>query len=252
MIDKKLIIGENLTFDMKIYRYMSLKEFLFFVEFNKIVLTRVSSWEDTWEAPTLKLPVQFGDEKLIFRNYSVVSNLFAQCWTTKKESDAMWRIYSPTKDGIKVGTSIKKFELIQGVNYYAIGKIHYYDKLQDALNFNNELNKLRPMLYDALIKREEFSHEEEVRLITFHAPNNTLDCKQIDDKENHLELNVNVNEFIEEIVIDPRAATYYVDVIKSYCEKSGIKVNPQKSDLYTDDIFNNTKLIRKYISVDTV
>ena len=35
-------------------------------------------------------------------------NLYGQCWTKTRESDAMWRIYSPNKNGVRIMTTPRK------------------------------------------------------------------------------------------------------------------------------------------------
>lgn len=248
MIPERFIIGQNLDPEMKVYRYMSLKQFMHFIENNKTYLTRISSWDDTWEAPTMKLPMQHEDGRLSKPVYSSGMDLFAQCWTSKKESDAMWRIYSASKDGIKIGTTVKKFELLEGPRRYAVDEIFYYENLMEGLKYCDQHSSIMRIFREGLIKRDEFSHEQEIRLITINAPN-TLE-KVLKDEENYLELNLNAKDFIEEIVIDPRAEEYYVETIKKYCERVGIEVVPKKSDLYNDDVFGQTKLVGKWIPVE--
>lgn len=247
MIRERFIIGQNLDSEMKVYRYISLKQFMHFIENNKTYLTRISSWDDTWEAPIMKLPTLHENGRLSKPEYSSGMDLFAQCWTSKEESDAMWRIYSTGKDGIKIGTTIKKFELLEGTNRYAVDEIFYYKNLIEGINYCNENSSISRTLRDGLIKREEFSHEQEIRLITLNAPN-TVE-KLLKDEENYLELNLDAKEFIEEIIIDPRAEEYYVETIKKYCERAEIKVIPKKSDLYDDDPFIKTQLVGKWIPV---
>lgn len=246
MIPKKFIIGQKLDPEMKVYRYMSLKQFMHFIENNKTYLTRISSWDDTWEAPIMKLPTQHDNGRLSKPAYSSGMDLFAQCWTSKKESDAMWRIYSASKDGIKIGTTVKKFELLEGLGYYAVDEIFYYKNLMEGLDYCNEGSSIMRTFREGLIKRDEFIHEQEIRLITINSPN-TLG-KVLKAEENYLELNLDAKDFIEEIIIDPRAEKYYVETIKKYCERVGIEVVPEKSNLY-NDVFEETKLVGKWIPV---
>lgn len=243
----RFIIGERLKSDMKIYRYMSLKQFMHFIEHNKTYFTRISSWEDTWEAPTVKLPIQFESGGIGMPQYSSGTDLFAQCWTSKEESDAMWRIYSSSKDGIKLGTTVKKFELLQGVNHYVVEKVFYYKDLMDGLSYCNKQSSIIRILREGLIKRNEFTHEQEVRVITLNDPK-LLD-KTLNSGENYLELSLSAKDFIEEIIIDPRAEDYYVETIKSYCKRVGVEIIPQKSDLYRNDIYEQTRIVQKFIPV---
>jgi hypothetical protein len=237
----KLIVGEELTTDDKVYRYINLKQFLYYIENNKTYLTRISSWDDTWEAPSRKIPTQQYNGKLEFPLYCASMDLFGQCWTLKTESDAMWRIYSPLKDGIKIGTSIKKFELIEGLKHSVIHKVLYYGNLKEGLERAKNISGFGQMFADGLIKRDAFEHEKEVRLITRN--DERMIGKYIAEGD-FLEYELEYKDFIEEIVIDPRADDYFVDTIKSYCKRAGLKIIPYKSDLYYDNIFEKTSLVQ--------
>lgn len=200
----RFLIGKNIEPDQKIYRYMSLKKFMHFIETNKTFFTRLSSWDDTWEAPTMKLPTQFTNGQIAVPQYSGEMDLFAQCWTSKEESDAMWRIYSSSKDGIRIGTTAKKFELLQGgINHYVIERVFYYKKLIEGANYINESSSIMKIIRGGLIKRDAFEHEEEVRVIFLNQPRIVDKCAK--DEDNYFELDLNAKDFIDEIVIDPRA-----------------------------------------------
>jgi hypothetical protein len=54
---------------------------------------------------------------------------------------------------------------------------------------------------------------------------------------------------IEAITIDPRASDWYVDVLKTYCRRVGFNIVPEKSKLYSDDIFEQTGLVQQWIPV---
>lgn len=244
---ERFLVGKNLEHNTKIYRYMSLKQFMHFIENDKTYFTRISSGDDTWEAPTIKLPTQFENGQVEMPQYSAGMDLFAQCWTSKEESDAMWRIYSTSKDGIRIGTTVKKFELLQGTNHYVIERIFYYKELMEGLEYCQKPSSIMKIIRDGLIKRDAFSHEEEVRIITLNQPR-FLD-NILDDKENYLELDLNAKDFIEEITVDPRAEEYYVETIKSYCRRVGLEVIPKKSDLYKDNIYETTNIVQRFISV---
>lgn len=244
---EKLVVGDGLTRDDKIYRYISLEQFMQMVENNLTYLTRIISWEDTWEVPSKNIPTRINNGKVELPLYSGSSELFGQCWTLKEESDAMWRIYSPTKSGIKVGTTINKLELIKDLNYSAINKTYYYKDLMDGLIVRKRFKKMSHGFADGLIKRDAFAHEEEVRLITRN------DKKLIGDKvteSNHIEFSLDMSEFIEDIVIDPRAQDYFLRTIQRYCERAGLKVKPIKSDLYGKEIYKKTRIIQEWKTVN--
>ncbi|WP_202711329.1 DUF2971 domain-containing protein [Sporosalibacterium faouarense] len=244
---KKLEIGDGLKSKDKIYRYISLSQFMSLVEKNRTYLTRLISWEDTWEVPSINIPVKKSNGEVEFPIYSGSSELFGQCWTLKEESDAMWRIYSPSKNGIKIGTSIEKLEHIQGLQHSAINKVYYYNDLMDGLNNREKFKKMSHMFADGLIKRDAFEHENEVRLITRN------DERFIGDKVskgNYIEFPIDVVRFIEDIVVDPRAQDHYFSTIQYYCKRAGLTIKPTKSELYDDRIYEKTRIIQEWKAVE--
>jgi hypothetical protein len=76
-----------------IYRVFSLDRFVETLEQGQLTLVRPSLWEDPWENYLFKFMHKnnIGKNKLL-RWYG--EDLFAQCWTFHRETDAMWRIYS--------------------------------------------------------------------------------------------------------------------------------------------------------------
>src|SRR5438552_2336902 len=70
--------------------------------------------------------------------------LYGQCWSLLDESDAMWRIYSPNKAGVKIRTTVRK--LITAVydrtdRYaslkYFIGRVSYESEKELLSIFSN-------------------------------------------------------------------------------------------------------------------
>lgn len=61
---------------------------------------------------------------------------YGQCWSLTKDSDAMWRIYSNHKDGVRIKTTVGKLisELEQTRGMIAVvpyfGKVKYYSKMK--------------------------------------------------------------------------------------------------------------------------
>lgn len=52
-----MYISEELNLEQKLYRYLNVKQFISMIESNKTYLTRVLDWEDIWEAPLRKIPI---------------------------------------------------------------------------------------------------------------------------------------------------------------------------------------------------
>jgi hypothetical protein len=158
-----------------------------------------------------------------------------------RDSDAMWRIYSSDKMGIRVSTTIRK--LFAGVCdttvefaklKYFIGKLEYEDRSKieqfikttsfGDLAFGGQGDKFARTL---CIKRPEFEHEKEVRLL-------------IQDPEHKVHTDVLTLPFaydsvLSEIVCDPRLDSATFDRLKKDFFGLGCSLPIGQSDLYKID-----------------
>lgn len=135
------------------------------------------------------------------------AGIFGQCWTLKSDSDAMWRIYSPNKDSIRIRTTVGKlFDTLYVTNNNMadtyIGRVLYQNQTQ----IDADIQQISPvsgqdflhyMVNGAFIKRIEFDHEEEVRIIRLLDSHDTL-------LEGNLLSFAIGRDFIEELCIDSR------------------------------------------------
>ena len=101
--------------EMYIYKYLTFTQFIDMVESQRLYLTRISEWEDVYEAIGLKKVVSqitkilappfvsemMGEDLLGTLDKNLYDSYYAQSWTSsEQESDAMWRIYSPQREGV--------------------------------------------------------------------------------------------------------------------------------------------------------
>lgn len=158
-------IDPALQGDTKLYRYISLETFLAFVETKRTHLTKVTTWDDPWEAILSKIPVVDDRGKTLKPSYSFHEGVFGQCWSLLHESDAMWRIYSTSATGLVIATTVKKFELLQGAERLYVGRVVYF---ADAPDLIAKARIDRSMFEPFCLKRSAYAHEQEVRVLT-HA-----------------------------------------------------------------------------------
>lgn len=192
-------------FEIPIYRIISKKRLIDLFVTKTNVLVHPSCWDDPFENLLLKSKVKEADGSLT--QYPFHQHVYGQCWTTLKGSDAMWRIYSPNTDGIRIKTTIKK--LISSLNKAtaqlgyttcAIGKVNYWSE-QKFHQFGSEvfggLGVKNDHIFESLlVKRKAFSHEEEIRLI-YHDVERRA-------SENLYRYEVNPFELVDQLMIDPR------------------------------------------------
>lgn len=90
--------------DIPLFRIITVERFFELMIEKRNTFVSPSSWEDPFEAFTSKAKIII-DGKEIFSN----SRIWGQCWTTRiNETDAMWRIYTPSKNGVRIKTTARK------------------------------------------------------------------------------------------------------------------------------------------------
>jgi hypothetical protein len=235
-------VDDDLKPNTKLYRYMRIETFMSSVEAKQIHLTNVNLWDDKWEVILSKIPTVDDEGRPDPPLYSFHQDIYGQCWSLVQESDAMWRIYSPSRTGVQIASSVEKFKLIGGVNRSYLGKVIYFETVSNLLE---KASSHKSPFDDALFKRIAFEHEREVRFLT-HG--DFLD--QFEPEWTYVSLPVDPSIFIESITIDPRADDWYVDTIARYCERIGLAAKPIKSSLYESDPHLKLGLVKQYVKVN--
>lgn len=174
-----------------LYRIISLESFLSLLLNSEDRLVRpIDCWEDTYEGFLLRMIEQQDDKcrEVVDRIYRDISkesvdktiiNLaklircrftcYCMCWSRKKDSDALWRIYSYDKKAIQLVSSEERIsKTIADANFdednYLIEDIQY-DEKDDMLSLR-KLFEPSSKIHDTFLhKRTAFDHEKEVRVI---------------------------------------------------------------------------------------
>lgn len=232
------------NYDVPIYRIIPIDYILKIIEKKELTLSQTILWEDVYENFLSKT-------KFYIRNnmtsigYSL--SIYGQCWSLKKESDALWRIYSQNKHSVRIKTTINKLYNVSfnEKNYEKfsthtrnIGQVEYFSKSQ-IINWIKERKAKNIFLnifdeVDSLfIKRKEFKHESEVRLIIYKVLKEEDIVYQ--NQKRFIKLNINPNEIIEEITFDPRLDDDTFFTYKNAIKKMGYGNIINKSNLYKFD-----------------
>ena len=177
---------------------------------------------------------------------NLAEDWYGQCWSLHDETDAMWRIYSPdpiAKTGVKVRSTIRRlFDNLKraatpGLALYLqcfVGRIRYMSEeqilsLMSGMTFNDGVmggqgDRLAALL---CIKRDAFSHENEVRLM-FHDinPGNKRGASGL------FALHADPHVLFDEIVLDPRLDDFTVTGMKTRLAAAGNRLPVRRSDLY--------------------
>ncbi len=222
--------------DKSIYRIVPVKNNLDLMLENKtLALAKTSSWEDVYENFFFKENFFVHGDKVTMEH--LADNIFGQCWSTFKDSDAMWRIYSYDKKSVRIKTTIRKlFDAVYLSDHCMattyIGAIDY--KSQKALNeWIDSINPvstsdLTKVTVDSLfMKRNNFSHEQEIRVI-YQPDSASPDCSS------RLKFySIDTDDFLEEIAFDPRADDTFMQDTMRMISKHGYPMSRViKSPLY--------------------
>lgn len=223
--------------DMKIYKYISVSQLLHLIETQTFPLSHVkTAWEDPNEGLLLRLFLKEADKRnpgVTESSFDIAlqvhNGVFGTSWTKLDESDAMWRIYSQDRKGVRISSTVGKLKKavsklqapnVESKPIYAIGKVLYSYK-EYMEEYQTSHSHIIPFYF---LKKQAFKHEEEVRLVLY------LETKS-NEKQNTKYIPIWTN-FIEEVTIDPRASNWIVEATKLYCGAKGFLCN--KSKLYED------------------
>ncbi len=245
--DNILSVSDNIDTSKSLYRYMPLAQFLSIVETQELFLSKIKKWEDTWEGPDDQIPILKDSGETVFSESLLTASTVGQCWTYENDSDAMWRIYSPDRQGVMIETNVDAFYTIENLKRAVLGKVIYYNK-DNYVKKRNEIAQNLSYRYagDMVLKRDAFKHENEIRLLVclqdYPEIDNLWDVPAVGFK-------INPYTFIKSITFDPRADKWFVDTMKHYCISKGFTCTIEKSTLYEKDFYKTTNIVRRYVNV---
>lgn len=199
-----------------VWRYMSTAKFISLLKDSALWLAPLESLGDPHEgsAPLMlhnALNDQFAEQnpqmriQLAQMLIKMRSLVLVSCWNLSAyESEALWRLYTSSSEGIAIQTSYESLvNVARSDNDLYIGCIRYIDYDRESFPADN-------LLYPAMHKRRAFSHESEVRLLS-------VDQIKVDDSQHKPKgrnIKVNLPELIRGVYISPYAQEWYVDTIR--------------------------------------
>jgi hypothetical protein len=227
----------------RIYRIIPFFRLEQMLQQGKNTLVKILSWDDPYENFFYKQ--EFDLHGTPVSAVELGKQIFGQCWSSFKDSDALWRIYSQDKQSVRIRTTIGKLYDSAYLDDSCmvstfIGKISYQSKTA----LNNWLKSAVPISTSALddmavdslfLKRNNFTHEREVRLIY------RTDSKSPELNQPIKQYDINVDDFIEEITFDPRCDDSYYKAFKDYLIKT-YKIDSHKINKSSMYVFKPNKL----------
>jgi hypothetical protein len=226
--------------DKYVYRVFSLEKFLdiFAQDINSLTLVKPRLWDDPFENFLLQ-NVAWADDGQGFKFDEICEKLHGQCWTLNEDTDFIWRVYSPNKDGIKVKVKIRTLieNFIKPNNTKPdlcfIGQVEYHPwndikKFYEDTSFSKLMADTsgHSIAYTLLLKRPEFQPENEIRVIywseSFYGKYSDI-----------IYLGVEPNKLFEEVTLDPRMDELRFISISKIIKKIGYTGPINQSTLYS-------------------
>jgi hypothetical protein len=223
--------------DSPIYRIFSIERLLELFATCKLTLVKPDMWDDPYENFILKSRVLFENGEEASLGYS--NSIFGQCWSLNEETDAMWRIYSPLKNGVKVRSTSRKLRealareaSLPEISVF-VGRVKYKSK-KFLLRMTKDRARMNRKIFSTngegqaetlLFKREGFRHEGEVRLIYFDNTN-------VETNNKIFNFNIDPFELIDEIKLDPRMNLDLTNIYIKHFKELGFKGEISRSGFY--------------------
>jgi hypothetical protein len=160
--------------DRYVYRITTIERLkeLFASKSNTLVKPRL--WDDPFENFILGSKVRLKSGAIV--EYNFHERMYGQCWTFHNASDAMWRIYSPQKNGVRLRSTIAA--LTQGLARAhpqltdakcCVGRVRYLSsrKMKQVADstFDDYGIGVDKLFGSLLVKRTAFAHERELRVL---------------------------------------------------------------------------------------
>jgi hypothetical protein len=230
-IDDKLL-------DSNVYRIYSLDKFLISLNEKSLHLIKPKLWDDPFEGFFLDQAFWRSDRGAKIHWISDIDKdrFYAQCWTFKNESDFLWRLYAPKKDGIMVRSTIRKlYNYLQGMpGKFYIGKVVYLSDKEiknKYIGIQKETDIEILIIESLLIKRTEYQEESELRII-YYSPDSSTPGEAPIGLSFPLAFDSIDKLLFDEIIIDPRVNRMVYDSTKRVIESLGYRGIIRRSSLY--------------------
>lgn len=236
--------GKTPNYD--IYKIIPLRFFLKWVESKKIRFDQIAKWEDdAYELFLFKQRYysQVNGQTLPVDMNAVSHAIYGQSWSLQKESDVLWRIYSPDHHSVKIHTTTDK--LIAEMQQCALsnshqlaymGRVKYYSmkglQNQMAQYHKNGVTNEATMVYSLFDKRNALSYEKEFRIVVVQATQTQIGNNKVNlPIYPFIQLDMNPVNFMDEVVFDYRLDDNLFDGMKCSIQKLLPNIRISKSFL---------------------
>lgn len=213
-----------------VWKYLDLSKFLDLLLHKQLFMARSDKFEDQYEGtfsePTFVEIQKLSEHKPEFLEYykNHRKNVVISSWhINDHESFAMWQIFTKSKEGIAIQSTVDKIQKALALEHdfeQHIGKVNYIDYKTQHIPFDDAFF---PFLY----KRKSFIYEKEVRIITDASHSK-------DEIHEGLKIDVDVEKLISKIYIHPKSENWYKKLIFELIDRLNLDFEIGVSDLESE------------------
>ena len=204
---------------VKVWRYLDLPRLIWMLSARALAFVRVDTLEDPFEG-SVPQPVydawQANPENAPFLEHArsgLRRQMFVSCWHANNvESEAMWRLYCGSREGIALQTTYEKLDASLPSGVY-LGRVSYLD-------YECAPDPPRDPLGLLMSKRQAFEHEHEIRALIWpsHSPDGLIP-PEVDDNTQVINLPWAAEEFLDHIYVSPYSEEWYRDVVTTILDR---------------------------------
>lgn len=227
----------NLDLDTVVYRIFNYNRFCSLLQTCQNTLVHPQAWQDPFENFLLNSQAMYHGQRVSLR--PVRDSWYGQCWTFKEECDGMWRsnTNNTVDRAVKVKTTARKlFESFYDFTNpfhtisFFIGRIEYVNVNQLNAFFQRAYSNLTDVtnisqMMTLLTKRQEFSYEDELRLLYCIEANGN-------PAPNTFQYGIDPNALFDEVVLDPWTSDADMQTEENAMRQAGFNNPIRRSDLY--------------------
>lgn len=249
--------------DTKIWRYMDLSKLMSLLESASLHFTRSDKFIDPYEFTHPARTIEIWKANIAKRSQEKISALdpslapellqqsmekiqkeadltlghmawsfrkwgrhyYVNCWhMSPHESDAMWKLYLKSNEGIAVQSTVASLIDAVSENEWTIyvGSVRYIDYEKDVIPWDNVHSFITH-------KRSSFEHEKELRAVLHYGeilPGDSSTAPMGIGAE------VNITKLIQRIYVSPTAPSWFSDLIRAISRRYGIEAEVVTSTLF--------------------
>jgi hypothetical protein len=234
--------------DNVLLRYIDLEKFQDMLETSSLFFCRADKFSDPFEGSLTKNDYDwrkkqswelnwYGNQHLNLKKFTLIN-----CWHINEyESDAMWRLYLKTNEGVAIQTTVGKLcsALNKSESKFRVSKVRYINYEREIWYDKNDYPQTAYNFYIPLVhKRIEFCHENEFRILhDIEYQDQIPDYWDNEPFSIGKKIKIDLSKMIDKIILPPTSDAEVRLKVESILNKFGYQIEICNSKLMNDPYY---------------